>query len=217
MATYYVLLGPPGAGKGTQAQIIAKRFGIAHVSSGDIFRENLTANTELGVLAKSYMERGELVPDEVTIAMIRNRVDKDDCANGVLFDGFPRTLTQAKALDEMLASIGSAVKAVPYIAVPSAVLMQRLGGRVSCRANGHVYNLANNPPKVEGKCDLDGSELYQRDDDKPDTVRRRIEVYLEQTAPLLRYYRDLGLLIEIDGTQPIEKVSSALTEALEHA
>ena len=207
---YLVLLGPPGAGKGTQAQVVSKELNLVHVSSGDIFRENLKNLTELGKTAQGYMERGELVPDEVTIAMIRDRLSRSDCAQGALLDGFPRTPAQADALAKMLADLGDKVVLVPYISVPSEVLVERLSGRWTCRAQGHVYHQMYNPPRQAGVCDLDGSALYQREDDKPETVKRRIEVYLEQTSPLIEYYREKGLLVELDGTQPIENVTELL-------
>jgi len=214
MALYIVLLGPPGAGKGTQAKVIAEKEKLVHISSGDLFRENLKLQTELGKLAQSYMDRGELVQDEVTIAMVRERLSQPDCKQGALLDGFPRTPAQAKALDDLLAAWGSRIHLVPYISVAPEVLIERLGGRWSCRAEGHVYHEKYNPPKVMGRCDIDGSELYQREDDKPETVKNRIRVYMEQTAPFIAYYRERGLLVEIDGTQPIEVVSEKLLEAI---
>ena len=214
MPMYIVLLGPPGAGKGTQAKLIAEKMSLVHVSSGDLFRMNIGQQTELGKKAKGYIDRGELVPDDVTIAMIKDRLSQPDCKNGVLLDGFPRTPVQAEALETTLATLGGKVNYVPYIAVPAEVLIERLGGRWSCRAQGHVYHVKYNPPKVAGKCDIDGSELYQRDDDQPATVERRIRVYLEQTAPLIDYYRKHGLLLEIDGTQAIEVISDQLMKAL---
>lgn len=217
MGDFIVLLGPPGAGKGTQAQRLAQTLGMAHISSGDLFREHLKAQTDLGKLAQSYMNRGELVPDDVTIAMVRERVSRPDCARGAILDGFPRTPAQAAALDDMLAELNGRVVCVPLIQVPAEVLIERLGGRWTCRAQGHVYHEKYNPPRVPGICDVDGSELYQREDDLPATVARRIQVYLEQTAPLVDYYRQKGLLVEIDGTQPIEDVSARLLEAVEQA
>jgi adenylate kinase len=214
MARYYVLLGPPGAGKGTQAKIIAEAFHLAHISSGDIFRENLSKQTELGKKAQEYMNRGELVPDGLTIDMIRERLARPDCKEGAILDGFPRTPAQADALAVMLKESGGEVVAVPLIAVPPDVLLERLSGRVSCRAAGHVYHLINNPPKVAGICDFDGSELYQREDDKTETVQKRINVYLAQTAPLIEYYQKRGLLREVDGTQDINDVSKQLLKAL---
>lgn len=217
MPTYIVLLGPPGAGKGTQAQIVSERLGLPHISSGDIFRENLKQETELGKLARGYMDRGELVPDDVTIAMIRERLSRPDTAPGALLDGFPRTPAQAEALANMLEELGGEVNAVPYIKVPEDVLIERLTGRWTCRAHGHVFHEKFNPPQKPGVCDYDGSELYQREDDKAETVIRRIRVYLEQTAPLIAYYQERGLLIEIDGTQPIEQVAEDLMAALSAA
>lgn len=215
MPTYIVLLGPPGAGKGTQAEILAKKTSLAHVSSGDLFRENLKNQTELGKLAQSYMHKGELVPDDVTIAMIRERISRPDCEAGAILDGFPRTPTQANALEKMLAEFKSEVNAVPYITAPENVLVERTGGRWTCRAHGHIYHEKFNPPKQAGVCDVDGSEVYQRDDDKVETVTKRIRVYLEQTMPLVDYYRKVGKLFEIDGTQAMEQVTKELLAALE--
>ena len=214
MATYIVLLGPPGVGKGTQAKILSERTGLAHISSGDLFRENLKNNTELGQVAQTYMSKGELVPDDVTIAMIRQRLSRPDCDSGAILDGFPRTPAQAEALATMLSEFNGQVDVVPFITAEEDVLVERLGGRWTCRAGGHVFHKTFNPPKEAGKCDIDGSELYQRDDDKAVTVKRRIAVYLEQTSPLIDYYRDHGKLVEIDGTQPIEQVTQDLLEAV---
>jgi adenylate kinase len=217
MPNHVVLLGPPGAGKGTQAQIVAQELKLAHVSSGDLFRENLKAQTELGQLAKKYMDQGELVPDDVTIAMVKDRLEREDAAQGALLDGFPRTPPQAEALKNMLAEMNARVDIVPYISVPAEVLVERLGGRWTCRAAGHVYHEKYNPPEQSGVCDIDGSELYQRDDDKAETVQNRIRVYMEQTSPLIEYYRRAGLLVEIDGTQAIEQVSKDLLAAVKQA
>ncbi len=217
MAKYIVLLGPPGAGKGTQAQLIAQKHGLVHVSSGDLFRENLKNETELGKLAQTFMKRGELVPDDVTIAMVRERLSRADCEKGALLDGFPRTPAQARALAQMLQEFDAAVSVVPYIAVTEEVLVERLSGRWTCRMNGHVFHEKFNPPAVAGVCDYDGSELYQRDDDLPATVKNRIKVYQEQTAPLISYYRENGLLVEVDGTKPIDQVTNALLQAIEKA
>ncbi len=214
MRTYIVLLGPPGAGKGTQAQVLAESTGLAHVSSGDIFRENLRNQTELGKLAQGYMNRGELVPDDVTIAMIRDRLSRSDCAKGAILDGFPRTPAQAQALSKMLEELNGKVVSVPYISVPAKVLIERLSGRWTCRTCGRVYHAAYNPPKTSGMCDDDGGELYQREDDQPATVERRIRVYMEQTEPLIDHYRASGLLVEVDGTQSIEAVTAALLAAI---
>ena len=217
MAKYIVLLGPPGAGKGTQAQLIAQKHGLVHVSSGDLFRENLKNETELGKLAQTFMKRGELVPDDVTIAMVRERLSRADCEKGALLDGFPRTPAHARALAQMLQEFDAAVSVVPYIAVTEEVLVERLSGRWTCRMNGHVFHEKFNPPAVAGVCDYDGSELYQRDDDLPATVKNRIKVYQEQTAPLISYYRENGLLVEVDGTKPIDQVTNALLQAIEKA
>lgn len=217
MPTYIVLLGPPGAGKGTQAKNISETWGLPHISSGDIFRENLKNRTELGRKAEEYMNRGELVPDDITISMIRERLSRPDCERGALLDGFPRTPGQAEALDDMLSDFNGGVDAVPYIKVPEDELVERLTGRLTCRAAGHIFHKKYNPPKERGVCDYDGSELYQREDDKPETVKRRIRVYLDQTQPLIDYYQERGLLIEIDGNQPIEEVTADLSSALEKA
>jgi adenylate kinase len=214
MPVYIVLLGPPGAGKGTQAQIVSETIGLPHISSGDIFRENLKGQTELGKLAGEYMNKGELVPDDLTIAMIRERLAREDCKPGALLDGFPRTPAQADALAVMLEDFNGQVDAVPLINVPEDILIERLTGRWTCKAAGHVYHEKYNPPAEPGRCDIDGSELYQREDDQSETVSRRIRVYFEQTEPLINYYRQKGLLIEIDGTQPIEQVTRSLLEKL---
>ncbi len=217
MSKYIVLLGPPGAGKGTQAKIIAEKHGLVHVSSGDLFRENLKNQTELGKKAQGYINRGELVPDDITIDMVKDRLSQPDCSKGALLDGFPRTPAQADALAEMLKTFNGKVDVVPYIAVPAAVLIERLGGRWTCRAQGHVFHEKFNPPQKAGVCDFDGSELYQRDDDQAATVERRIKVYFEQTAPLIEYYRNRNLLVEVDGTLPIEEVSEKMLAAIEKA
>jgi adenylate kinase len=214
MTKYLVLLGPPGVGKGTQAKILSERTGLAHISSGDLFRENIKNQTELGKLAQTYMSRGELVPDDVTIAMIRERLSRPDCKTGAILDGFPRTPAQADALENMLKEFNGQVDFVPFITAAENVLVERLSGRWTCRANGHIFNEKTNPPKENGICDFDGSELYQREDDKSETVKRRIHVYLEQTSPLVDYYRRHGKLVEIDGMQSIEQVAQALASAL---
>src|SRR6266540_2892379 len=214
MTTYIVLLGPPGVGKGTQAKILSERTGLAHISSGDLFRENLKNQTELGKLAQTYMTKGELVPDDVTIAMIRERLGRPDCKAGTILDGFPRTPAQADALENMLHEFGGQVDLVPFITAADDVLIERLSGRWTCRANGHIFHQEFNPPKESGTCDFDGSELYQRDDDKVETVKRRIDVYLAQTSPLNDYYREHDKLVELDGTQSIEKVTEDLLSAV---
>lgn len=214
MAKYIVLLGPPGAGKGTQAQVISKEKNLAHISSGDLFRENLKNQTELGKLAQGYMTRGELVPDDVTIAMVKDRLTRSDCQDGALLDGFPRTPAQAEALGNMLAGLGGEVASVPYIHVPAEILIERLGGRWTCPTCGRVYHEKYNPPKTAGKCDVDNVDLIQREDDKAATVERRIKVYTEQTSPLIEYYRQKGLLAEVDGTQSIDQVSQDILTAI---
>lgn len=214
MPTYIVLLGPPGVGKGTQAEILADKTGLPHVSSGDLFRENIKNNTELGKRAKSYMDKGELVPDDVTIDMVRDRISREDCDNGAILDGFPRTPPQANALQAMLAEFHGGVNVVPFITAEPQILIERASGRWTCRAEGHIYHEKFQPPQVPGKCDIDGSELYQREDDKADTVARRIKVYLEQTSPLVEYYRRQGKLVEIDGTKSIEDVTGELLAAI---
>lgn len=215
MSCYIVLLGPPGAGKGTQAEAISEKLHLPHISSGDIFRENLKNKTELGILAAGYINKGELVPDDVTIAMIRTRLMRPDCKNGALLDGFPRTPPQAEALAVMLSDLSGQVNSVPYISVPEEALIERLAGRWTCRASGHVFHEKYNPPTKPGICDFDGSDLYQREDDKTETVKRRIRVYLEQTQPLIDYYAQRNVLIEIDGKKPIEQVTKDLLTALQ--
>ncbi len=214
MPVYIVLLGPPGAGKGTQAEVISQNLELPHISSGDIFRENLKRQTDLGKKASEYMDRGELVPDDLTIAMIQERLSRPDCLEGALLDGFPRTIPQAEALAVMLSRFNGKVESVPYINVPEDVLIERLTGRWTCRDQGHVFHEKYNPPKIAGLCDFDGSELYQREDDKAETVIRRIRVYLEQTSPLIAYYRQASLLQEIDGTKTIERVSADVLAVL---
>lgn len=212
-ATYIVMLGPPGAGKGTQAKILAEKLGLVHVSTGDLFRENLSQETELGKLASSFMVKGELVPDDVTIAMVRERLSRPDCAKGAVMDGFPRTPAQAEAFETLLAEIDGKVDLVPFISVPNEVLVERLSGRWMSHT-GRVYHALYNPPKVKWVDDVDGSPLYQRDDDKPETVLHRINVYYDQTSPLIDYYRQAGKLVEIDGTQEIEQVTEDLLKAV---
>jgi adenylate kinase len=208
-----VLLGPPGAGKGTQAERLGEEFKLPHVASGDLFRENLKNKTELGLLASRYINKGELVPDDVTIAMIRDRLERPDYENGVILDGFPRTLAQAEGLKEILAGMGRTLDGVLYIAVPDEELVGRLSGRRICRRCQTPYHIQFNPPQEQGVCGTCGGDLYQRDDDKPETVRARLEVYHQQTSPLIDFYRQFGLLSEVDGSGDIENVSSALSEA----
>jgi adenylate kinase len=211
---FIILIGPPGAGKGTQAAMLHEALDLPHIASGDLFRENLKNETELGLKAKAYMDRGELVPDDITIAMVMERLSRPDCAYGALLDGFPRTIAQAEALDQALAVRGQKIGVVPYIAVPDEVLVERLGGRRLCRVCGKSYHTLFNPPQQPGVCDEDSGELYQRDDDKPETVRNRLKVYWAQTSPLIDYYRRRGVLVEINGDQPIEAVAADLHAAI---
>ncbi len=217
MPLFIILLGPPGAGKGTQAEIVSKNFNLAHVSSGDLFRENIKASTPLGIQAKQFIESGALVPDAITIEMVRNRLLKEDCKKGVLLDGFPRTVEQAKALAAMLTDFDAKINKVLYITVPEEILVDRLSGRVTCKAQGHVYHEIHHPPKVPGVCDIDGSELFQRQDDKAETVKNRIEVYFDQTIPLVEYYQTEGSLSEVDGTLPIEEVTRIIEKTIKEA
>jgi adenylate kinase len=214
MPAYIVLLGPPGVGKGTQAEILSERTRLPHVSSGDLFRENMKNRTELGRKAQEFVDKGELVPDDLTIAMVEERLSRPDCREGAILDGFPRTPAQAVALKKLLAARSGEVTIVPFLNAAADVLVERISGRLTCRAEGHVYHRTFNPPLVAGTCDEDGSELYQREDDSADTVRRRIRVYMEQTSPLIEFYRSEGKLEEIDGARPIEEVTTVLMTAI---
>lgn len=211
---YAVLLGGPGAGKGTQAERLAQNLDIPQVSTGDLFRENLKKETDLGLLAKKYMERGELVPDEVTVGMVRERLSRPDAESGAILDGFPRTIAQAEALGELLEDLDAELDDVFYIKVPDDVLLKRLSGRWTCRSCGAMYHEIFHPPQEAGGCDKCGGELYQRPDDTPETQRHRIEVYFEQTAPLIDYYREKGLLVEVDGRQGIEEIQADLLDLI---
>lgn len=211
-AKYLILIGAPGAGKGTQAEMLHQKFGLAHVASGDLFRENVSKQTPLGLLAKSYMDKGELVPDNVTIQMVMERIARPDCERGVVFDGFPRTVAQAEALHAALAKQKKKIGAVLYVQVRDEVLVERLTARWICPACGTVYNLLSNPPHSAGKCDKDGATLGQRDDDKPATVKVRLQVYHTQTAPLVDFYRAAKLLRQVDGEQSIDKVQAAIVK-----
>ncbi len=216
MSTYIVLLGAPGVGKGTQADILAQETGLVHISSGDLFREHINNKTELGALAASFMSKGELVPDDVTIAMVEERLSYSDCKKGALLDGFPRTPTQADALSVILNEKNASLSIVPYITASDEVLIERLSGRWTCRAPGHhTFHMIFSPPAKEGICDIDGSELYQRDDDTVETARKRLAVYKKQTSPLIAYYREQGKLVKIQGDQPIEGVTKELLSVLE--
>jgi adenylate kinase len=212
---YVVLLGAPGAGKGTQAGLLAGRLGVPHVSSGDLFRENLTGNTALGQSAKEYIDKGELVPDAITIAMVMERLAQPDCEKGALLDGFPRTLAQAQALETALAGERRRISAAPYIRVSEEILLARLAGRWTCQQCQAVYHQLFSPPRVPGVCDVCGGALYQRADDTPETHAKRIEVYMLQTRPLIDYYRAQGLLREIDGEQSVAKVQATLLDVVQ--
>lgn len=205
---YVVFLGVPGAGKGTQAQVVADRLGIAHVSTGDLLREAVRVGSELGHQAKAYMDRGELVPDSVVVAMVVERLSVPDTAAGAILDGFPRNLAQARSLDEGLQASGKVVDAVVFLNVSEAEVVERLSGRRECSSCRTPYHVRTNPPAVEGVCDRCGGQLVQRPDDAPETVQRRLAVYLEQTAPLLDYYRARGLLFEVNGERPISDVTA---------
>ncbi len=210
-----VMLGPPGAGKGTQATLLAEKLGIPHVASGDLFREALKEQTGLGLTAQSYMDRGELVPDEVTIAMVEERLARSDCDGGVILDGFPRTIEQAGALKRLLHDQGKVIDAAIFIDAAEDELVRRLSSRWTCRNCQAIYNVISNPPSEEGRCDICGGELYQRADDVPETVRNRIRVYRQQTSPLIDYYRDEGLLVTIKSEGGIERVQQKILEALQ--
>ncbi len=216
MPKYILLIGGPGAGKGTQAQVLREKLGLPQVASGDLFRDNLKRETPLGRQAKQYMDRGELVPDDVTVAMIRERLRQPDAARGAVLDGFPRTIPQAQALDALLAEFGGRVDVVLYVQVDEAVLLERLAGRWVCRGpQQHTYHMLFNPPRVPGVCDIDGTALYQRDDDTAEVQARRIRVFFEQTSPLIDFYRQRGDLVEINGEQPISAVAADLLAAVE--
>jgi len=211
---YIIFLGAPGAGKGTQAAIVAQELGLVHIASGDLFRQALEQGTELGIQAKSYMEKGILVPDAITIRMVLERILAPDCEPGVILDGFPRNLEQATALDEALLEQGKAIDKVVYIKVSQQELLNRLSGRWVCRNCQTPYNAINSPPKVGGKCDNCGGELYQRPDDTVETVKKRLEVYFAQTAPLIDYYTQADKLLEVDGEGSVNEVGRRIVTAL---
>ncbi len=211
---FMIMLGPPGAGKGTQARMLSEQLGLPQVSSGDIFRANLKNETPLGLLAKGYMSRGDLVPDDVTIGMMMERAAQPDCVHGVVFDGFPRTLQQADALDKALAARGQQVSLVPLLEVNDDVIVNRLAGRRVCRQCEAMYQVDLNPPAVAGKCDKCGGELYRRADDDPETVRNRLFVYYKQTSPLMGYYFAHGVLRVVDGDRPAAQVQADLLAAV---
>jgi len=211
---YVIMLGAPGAGKGTQARMLAESLGLAHISSGDIFRENLKNQTPLGKLAKTYMDRGELVPNDVTIDMVMDRLAQPDCAKGAVLDGFPRTLPQAAALDKALASRGGRVRLAPLLEVSDEAVINRLAGRRVCRDCQAMYHVEYAPPEIEGMCDQCGGELYRRTDDEPDTVRNRLFVYYKQTSPLVGYYFAHEVLESFDGDRDMDAVQADLVRAV---
>ena len=211
---YIILLGAPGAGKGTQADILSQKMGFPHIASGDLFRQNLEKRTELGLSAKTYMEKGELVPDEITIKMIQERITASDCISSCLLDGFPRTLDQAKALDKALAAQGKSVNKAIYVKVPDEELIKRLSGRWICRNCQTPYHIVTSPPKVPGICDKCGGELYQRPDDKEETVKERLKVFFSQTIPMIDYYQTQNKLVEVNGNSGIEEVAQEIISIL---
>ena len=209
-----VIFGAPGAGKGTQAKMIAEKYSVPHVSTGDIFRANIKNGTELGKEAKKYMDQGLLVPDELTVKILLDRVAQDDCKNGYVLDGFPRTIPQAQVLDKALSELDDAIDYAINVDVPDENIIRRMGGRRACLTCGATYHVEHIPPKKEGICDACGSELVLRDDDKPETVKNRLDVYHKQTQPLIDFYEAKGILKSVDGTVPMEDVFAAITEIL---
>ena len=208
------MLGPPGAGKGTQADILSQDMNLPHIASGDLFRQALEKRTDIGLLAKSHMDKGELVPDEITMKMILERIDQPDCISGCVFDGFPRTLQQAKALDKALGQQGKSIDKAIYIGVPDEELVKRLSGRWLCRACQTPYHMTSSPPKTPGKCDRCGGELYQRSDDREETVKQRLSVFLAQTVPILDYYEKQGKLIRVNGNLEMQGVARQIISGL---
>lgn len=211
-----ILMGLPGAGKGTQASKIIKKYPIPHISTGDMFRLAIKNGTELGNEAKSYMDRGELVPDEVTVGIVKERLSQSDAKEGFLLDGFPRTVEQAEALNRIMDELDTKIDRTINVEVPEEELMNRLTGRRICEVCGTTYHLVFNPPKQEGICDLDGGKLYQREDDNPETVANRLEVNIKQTAPLLDFYENQGVLVNVDGARDIDEVFNDIDEILQN-
>lgn len=209
-----IMLGAPGAGKGTQAKKIAEKYQIPHVSTGDIFRSNIKEGTQLGRKAKEYMDQGALVPDELTIGMLMDRIQQKDCSNGYVLDGFPRTIPQAESLQKAITEMGQKIDFAINVDVPDENIINRMSGRRACISCGATYHIVYNPSKVAGICDVCGSELVLRDDDKPETVKKRLAVYHDQTRPLIDYYKEAGVLVNVDGTQELNKVFSDITDIL---
>jgi adenylate kinase len=212
-----ILLGPPGAGKGTQAKKLAAVYAVPHLSTGDMLREHIAAGTELGARAKPIMERGELVPDSLVLKIVAKRIEQPDCAHGFVFDGFPRTVAQAHYLGELLKQHGFRRPIVIHLAVDTSLILRRITGRRMCKTGGEIYNLYERPPKAEGRCDNDGGELVQRPDDREEIVGPRLKAYEKQTAPLVAYYRRLGLLHDVDAANSVEEVEQAVWKTLHHA
>src|SRR5438046_4810614 len=210
-----LLIGAQGSGKGTQAEKLSQALGIPHVASGDLFRKAIDEKTELGIKAKAYIDRGELVPDDLTVTMVVKRLEEPDCSQGVLFDGFPRTVAQAEVLDKGLQEVGKQIDLAIYLQVLREELLKRLSGRYICKAKQHVYNINTHPPKVAGVCDIDGSELYQRSDDTGEAVQKRMDIFFNETIRLLDYYGNQKKLVEVDETQDIDKVQQSLLSVIQ--
>ena len=211
---YIILLGAQGSGKGTQAELLSQTLGVPHIASGDLFRKAIDEKTELGIKAKAYIDRGELVPDDLTVTMVVKRLEEPDCSQGVLFDGFPRTVAQAEVLDKGLQEVGKQIDLAIYLQVLREELLKRLSGRYICRAKQHVYNINTHPPKVAGVCDIDGSELYQRSDDTGEAVQKRLDIFFKETIRLLDYYGNQKKLVEVDGNQDIDQVQQSLLDVI---
>jgi len=211
---YIILVGAQGSGKGTQAELLSQTLGVPHIASGDLFRKAIDEKTELGIKAKVYIDRGELVPDDLTVTMVVKRLEEPDCSRGVLFDGFPRTVAQAEVLDKGLQAVGKQIDLAIYLQVPREELLKRLSGRYICRAKQHVYNINTHMPKVAGVCDIDGSELYQRSDDTGEAVQKRLDIFFNETIRLLDYYGNQKKLVEVDGNQDINKVQQSLLSVI---
>jgi adenylate kinase len=217
LARAVIFLGPPGAGKGTQAKKLARKYGVPHLSTGDMLRENIAQGTPLGAKAKPLMESGELVPDSLVLKMVAARIERPDCSNGFVFDGFPRTVAQAQYLGEMLKQHGFRQPVIIHFAIDPGLLMRRITGRRMCKVGGEIYNLFERPPKVPGKCDNDGGELEQRPDDREEVVGPRLQAYQKQTAPLVAYYRRLGRLKEVDAAKSVDEVARRVLEVVDGA
>jgi len=211
---YIILVGAQGSGKGTQAELLSQTLGVPHIASGDLFRKAIDEKTELGIKAKTYIDRGELVPDDLTVTMVVKRLEEPDCLQGVLFDGFPRTVAQAEVLDRGLQEVRKQIDLAIYLQVPREELLKRLAGRYICRANQHVYNMNTHPPKVAGICDIDGSELYQRSDDTGEAVQKRLDIFFNETIRLLDFYGNQNKLVEVDGNQDIDQVQQSLLSVI---